>query len=123
MFRNIRKHSWTMRQEDTRLLQAICNKLMRMIGGWRRRPNEDWVRWVQRTTRKARIMSDKAGVQGWVKQQAVRKWNWAGHVARRPENTWVKRVTSWRNSFWEDLVASGGGGWRPRRARLGRWLR
>ena len=52
--------SWAMTVADKKFLQAACHKMMRRISGLKRRPGEDWVSWVQRTTRRARKIAKEA---------------------------------------------------------------
>ena len=33
-----------------------------------------------------------AGIRDWAKEQARRKWIWAGHVARRTDKRWTREV-------------------------------
>ena len=57
----------------------------------------------------------KAGVVDWVEEQRRRKWRWAGHVARREDGRWSRRLLDWeplggRRSWgrpvirWEDTL-------------------
>ena len=39
--------------------------------------------------------SKKAGVVDWVEEQRRRKWRWAGHVVRREDGRWSKRLLTW----------------------------
>ena len=38
---------------------------------------------------------NKGLVSDWVKQQRVRKWRWAGHVLRRKDGRWARRMLHW----------------------------
>ena len=56
---------------------------------------ESWVQWKQRSTREVLQILDKLGISEWTEQQASRYWQWAGHVARRHDGRWSKRVLLW----------------------------
>ena len=43
---------------------------------------EDWIAWVQRTTRIAEAELKKAHVTDWVSEQRKRYWDFAGRIAR-----------------------------------------
>ena len=37
-----------------------------------------------------------AGVRDWAKEDAMRKWAWAGHVARRDDGRWSCEVLAYQ---------------------------
>ena len=96
------------------MLRRICN--------FRRGPNEDWLDWVKRATRKARNVAQQAGMRDWVQAHAAQKWSWAGHVSRRDSITWLSKVSMWRDSNWNIAVSSLGCD-RPRRPSRRRWMK
>jgi hypothetical protein len=111
--------SWTPRAEELRSLESARRAMLRRIVGAGRLPEEEWVHWIRRTTRKATLLAQACNVREWVKAHAMSKWAWAGHVARRPPTSWLWRVTTWRDAEWTamatDLGSSrplrpGGGG-------------
>jgi hypothetical protein len=61
---------------------------------------------------------------------SVLKWQWAGHISRRTDNRWGKRVLEWRpclgvgrpQTRWcEDLRRTAGGSWIPVAEDRARW--
>ena len=56
---------------------------------------ETWVDWIIRVTKVARVAMEKAKVADWVREQKLRKWRWAGHVARRRDGRWTRRMLDW----------------------------
>ena len=113
--------SWTLRQEDAQALKSAQNKMLRSITGIRRRPDEEYVSWIQRATRKARSLASAHGVRFWDVTYGRLQWRWAGHVARRAPSEWVWKVTFWRDGEWTSLMKRYID--RPLRARPGRWSR
>ena len=114
--------SWTPRVDEMRLLQTARNGMLRRICGSGRVPDEPWVEWIQRTTRRARGLAENAGVREWVHAHAAMKWSWAGHVLRRPVDSWVWKVTTWRDSAWNDIALECGS-FRPLRPSRRRWMK
>ena len=57
---------------------------------------ETWVEFIQRTTRIAESQLQKANVRDWVEEQRRRKWEWAGHTARRSDGRWATRILEWK---------------------------
>jgi hypothetical protein len=100
--------SWSPRVEELRLLKTARRAMLRRVVGCRRAPEEEYLSWIVRVTRKAEAMAKKYHVRDWSQAHAEMKWAWAGHVARRPATTWVWRVTTWRDSLWQNLCIEGG---------------
>ena len=75
---------------------------------------ETWVDWIIRTMQVAIAAMQKAKVVDWVHEARRRKWMWAGHVARRTDGRWTRRMMDWRpagfravcrpGSRWEDSL-------------------
>jgi hypothetical protein len=59
---------------------------------------ESWVEWKRRVTHYALEAMDKVGVPDWAEEQRCRKWRWCGHVARRTDGRWTKKVLEWQPS-------------------------
>jgi len=57
---------------------------------------ESWVDWMRRTTGEAEAAMKAVGVTDWVAEQRRRKWRWAGHVLRRTDGRWTRKVLDWR---------------------------
>ena len=64
----------------------------------------------------------QAGVHHWGEYHYERKWFWAGHVARRPEESWIWKVTTWRDAQWGYTVSALGCD-RPLRPSRRRWMK
>ena len=114
--------SWTPRAEEVRLLKTARRSMLRRIVGSGRSPTEDFVGWIRRVTRKAEAAADAAHVRDWVKAHYLYKWNWAGHVARRPVDAWVWRATVWRDSAWQSMALETDTN-RPLRPSRRRWMK
>ena len=75
---------------------------------------ESWEAWIQRVTNEATSIMAELGIRDWTQQQRVRKWRWAGHVARRTDKRWSVRVLEWEpegyrkkgrpKTRWEDNI-------------------
>ena len=89
-----------------------------MAGG----PEESYIDWIRRSTAKARQLAEGAGIRNWGRAYAAYKWAWAGHVARRGANSWLWKVTSWRDSAWTTCCCELGGD-RPLRPSRRRWMK
>jgi hypothetical protein len=115
--------SWTPRQDELRKLESARRSMLRKIVGGRRGPQEEWVDWIIRATHKALDWSKRAGVKDWRISHFERKWAWAGHVARKPADTWLYRVTTWRDSAWQRMCEELGHERerRPSRRRYMKW--
>ena len=115
--------SWAPRVEELRQLEAARRSMLRKIVGVGRHPDEEWLGWIQRATHKSLNWAVRAGVRHWGDLHFERKWMWAGHVARRGPDTWLHRVTMWRDSTWQSLASEMGGSreFRPSRRRWMKW--
>ena len=114
--------SWAPRAEELRQLESARRSMLRKIVCNRRGPDEEWVQWIRRATHKALDWSARAAVRDWAGWHFERKWLWAGHVARRSSDTWLLRVTTWRDSAWQSL-ANDMGTSRDMRPSTRRWMK
>ena len=114
--------SWTPKAEELRQLEVARRAMLRKIVGARQGPDENWVDWIQRATRKALVLSNRAGVREWAKLHFEKKWSWAGHAARSSARTWLYRVTMWRDSAWQRLADATGCA-RELRPSTRRWMK
>ena len=46
-------------------------------------------------THTAELAAARAGVRDWVVDQRRRKWQWAGHIARRCDGRWGRKALDW----------------------------
>ena len=95
--------SWTPRAAELRQLETARRSMLRKIVCSRRGPAEEWLEWISRATHKALDWAKRAGVRDWGSHHLVKKWGWAGHVARSSADSWLYRVTVWRDSVWQQL--------------------
>ena len=51
-----------------------------------------WVKWIVRVTDIAENEARKAKITDWAQEQRKRKWRWAGHVMRRVDGRWSRKV-------------------------------
>ena len=114
--------SWTPRAEELRKLETARRSMLRKIVSPGRGPTEDWLDWIRRATHKALDWATRASVKEWDCFHCERKWRWAGHVARRSADTWLYRVSTWRDSAWQVLSAELGGS-RELRPSTRRWMK
>ena len=93
-----------MTNERMALLRTTQRKMLRKIVGIQRKkisctagelidPSgtelEPWVDWfIIRATRAAESIHYEMGGKDWVEEQRRRKWQWAGHIARRTDGRW-----------------------------------
>ena len=96
--------SWTPRASELRKLESARRSVLRKIVSLRRAPNEECLDWIVRATRKALDKTDFCSVRKWSTYRFERKWRWAGHVARSSQDSWTYRVTTWRDSSWQQLA-------------------
>ena len=83
---------------------------------------ETYVEWLVRSTGVVEERREEAGVDDWIVAPRRRYWLWAGHVARRSYDTWLLRVTTWRDSAWQSL-ANDVGTYRDIRPSTRRWMK
>ena len=118
--------SWTMTDSMEKALRTTQRRMLRTMLCKRRRPDEDWVAFVKRTTCHAEGLMREAGHNTWVEQYRRKKWPFAARTVRTEDDRWSKRLLSWRPFFnclprrnvgqprrrWEDSIAEvAGGNW------------
>ena len=116
--------SWLLTKNEKRLLESAQNNMLRRIAGPRRRPEEQWIDWIKRSTRAARKSAKTAGIRFWLEAHLKAKWTWAGHVLRMDPLRLACRSTQWRDSVWwtaEQALPSSLRMHRPHRTRWFRW--
>ena len=114
--------SWTPRADELQRLKVAQRAMIRRIHGGRRVPEEPWLEWIRRVTPKALQIAKDAKVRDWVNMHFERKWNWAGHIARRPCIALTSKVSFWRDSVWQDIEQEMGSQ-RTLRPSRRRWMR
>jgi hypothetical protein len=118
--------SWALTVKQKKELQSVQRSMMRKIVNTRRRPEEDYITWIKRATKKASEAAATAGILQWQVQVAHKKWAWAEKVANMDRSRWAYRTTFWRDSVWtlEHSRGSSAHSSRPLRSRPGnrrRW--
>ena len=96
--------SWFLRAHEARLIQSTQNSMLWTIVAPRRAPNEDWIDWVKRATRKARTFADSAGIRWWLAAHNTAKLKWARRVVNGGQQTWAWHTLTWRDSMWQAIV-------------------
>ena len=56
---------------------------------------ESWADWIKRVTKESELHFMRAGVRDWLEEQRQRKWQWAGHIARRTDSRWGRLLLDW----------------------------
>ena len=115
--------SWLITQTEKRLLQTTQNAMLRRIAGPRRRPEEEWVDWIKRSTRKALGIARDCGIRFWHQAHLQSKWCWAGHVLRMDSDRLARRAAEWRDSRWQASELELPASLRIRRPARTRWFR
>ena len=91
-------------KEQLRRLRSTRNEMIRRIVGNWRHPNEEYVPWIQRSTRQARILASRAGLKCWTTQHLKQKWIWGGRLARMEPRCWPHRVSFWTDVSWQSAA-------------------
>ena len=87
--------SWALTEEMSNELKVLWRRMVRMIVGVRRRPEETWVEYNQRSTRQAENYAKGEGHSDWPALQKTRKWRFAGKLASGSGDKWSERMLSW----------------------------
>ena len=115
--------SWLLTSSEKQLLRTTQHAMLRRIAGPRRAPDETWVDWIKRSTRKAVAEAQGAGIRFWCDEHLKNKWCWAGHVARMHPQRLARRALEWRDSQWQSTEYQLPGQLRIRRPGRRRWFR
>ena len=57
---------------------------------------ESWVAWVRRVIAEAELVMSRLEIPDWVTEQRRRKWSWAGHIARRTDGRWTRKILEYQ---------------------------
>jgi hypothetical protein len=114
--------AWTVTAERERKIRTAQRRMLRWILGSGRKPlapsenddsedddisepeeieceadmtQESWLDWIRRTTKVAEEHLHKSGLDDWVTAVRRKKWRWAGHLARRSDGRWDRRLLTW----------------------------
>ena len=114
--------SWYLRTDERRLLQTARNSMLRRIVGVKRHPDDDWIAWVQRATRRARQFAESAGVRCWLEHYEAAKRKFATKLAHGDMMCWAWHVAVWRDQVWQHVIDETCKRF-ARRSRPGPWTR
>ena len=64
------------------------------------RPRESWGEWQKRTYKTASLILARAGVPKLLEGMVRSKHQWAGHLARMPDDAVPKLLSRWRDTEW-----------------------
>ena len=117
--------TWALTVKQKRHLRAVQRAMLRKMMHIGRRPEEDYLTWIRRATKKAEEEAKKSGVKCWLSMHLESKWRWAGSLANMSAERWAARTTFWRDSDWWSYQPRGSSsyGARPIRSRPGNMLR
>ena len=110
--------SWKLTVEEKKRLRATQRSMLRKMVCPNRRPDEDYISWIKRATKKAEEKARAAGVGCWVEAFLTAKWRWAHKIMNMALDRWTSRTTKWRDSHWCFVQGS-----RPLRVRPGRFMK
>ena len=85
--------SWTLSQRERNRLKSTQLKMARKVLACGRRPDEEYISWIRRATKNAKIALLLAGVKAWAQRHYMSKRLWCGHVARMPPDSWAKKLS------------------------------
>ena len=91
--------SWTLTSSLERDLLTTQRKMMRIMLGAGRRPDEDWVDFIKRTTHTSESLMLELGCESWVKSHRRKKWQFLRKMASTTEQKWAKRILLWKPFF------------------------
>ena len=115
--------SWNLTMAEKRLLKTTFHAMLRRIVGIGRAPEEPWVDWIKRATRKACLEAKKVRICFWLQTHIRNKFLWAGHVVRMAGTRLARRATEWRDNDWWKLESATYGHLRQKRPHRTRWFR
>ena len=68
--------------------------MMRRIIGANRRPDEDWISWVQRATREVEEHMKRLNAKAWTEMYMDKKARWAEKLCKMSSERWAWKITS-----------------------------
>ena len=87
--------SWVMTATREQALRSTQRKMLRSILGKGRAEGETYLSWIHRTTEEAETLQQRYGFAEWVTEARRRKFKWAGHVSRREDGRWTRKILEW----------------------------
>ena len=100
-------------KELTRAINTFQQDCIVSVAGWKRRPQEMWVDYVQRVQRLARLKIFESGRERWGTTQIRLAWRFIGHRGRssmEEHPTCSGLISKWRTlEWWENEQQLSGG--------------
>ena len=90
---------WTVTQRMAQRIRSTQRRMLRLILGSPRRPEEEWADYMKRTTHYIEELSGCLGYESWDVVQRRRKFRFAGRVARSCDDRWARRMLQWTPWF------------------------
>ena len=87
--------TWALTCKMEEALQAHWRRMLRYVFGLHCRSTETWVEYVQRSAHDVERMAEKFRLQRWTVECRVRKWRFAGRLARHEDGRWSSQILSW----------------------------
>ena len=88
--------AWALTAKMEQALKTQRRKMLRYVFRLHRRRDEAWVQYVQRSAHDVDIVAEKQGMRDWVATYRLRKWRFAGALARKNDNRWSSLLMSWK---------------------------
>ena len=100
---------WTMWADTERLLRTSRRRMLRLIVGVRRRPNETWVEYMQRSTWRSEELAAKSKLTDWCDlQRKCKKKQMVQKVKTMQSDRWPARILEWTPWFRTNTTRSQG---------------
>ena len=115
--------TWALTKKMSDELDITRRKMLRYVLRIFRKKDESWVDYLHRAARGIERCDKAHGLQSWTDTYRMRKWRFAGQLARHHDSRWSSLVCIWAPSTyrrhvgrpttrWEDdIVRYAGGGW------------
>ena len=118
---------WGITKQMEKKLITVRRKMLRFVFQLHRKQSEeleDWVQYVQSSAHRVDALSESLQMSSWVEAYRIRKWRFAGELARQEDSRWSQQAAEWKpnggfgrrrgapRTRWEDqLVRFAGGDW------------
>ena len=115
--------TWALTKKMSDELDITRRKMLRYVLRIFRKKDESWVDYLHRAARGIERCDKAHGLQSWTDTYRMRKWRFAGQLARHHDSRWSSLMCIWAPSTyrrhvgrpttrWEDdIVRYAGGGW------------
>jgi len=95
--------TWALTQSMEKHLKTARRRMLRYVFRIHRQRGpapdfelEDWVGFVRNAAQKVDKIADSMGMESWIRLHRLRKWHFAGKLARQCDHRWSQQVVSWR---------------------------